>query len=1041
MTPIRPICQRFPILPHVLPSLLLAIVLTVLVCWNPFGAPPQTACLHVLIKTSASGAASLDTDVDGLGLGGRPSISSRVVGGGQVNHLRFEFMAGELHSFVLTPLDRPGLVEIQRCWLATSDDRLIAEIPPSGLAPGENDYREKLPDGSVRVGPRGGALVEPLSFGPPKPINVAVEVPPSAGKIALVLVLSFAGFLGVSLALERGREKLLHLGETAHGWASGRPRLAILLVAAIAVGLATFPVIFLGKSFVSPDNGVSLLYPTFPTVPGAEGGHMENPAGSDLHATMYWHLPVSVMEHQAIFQDGEFPLWNRFSWAGYGLLGQGMSMIGDPLHVAVILAGSKAWAWDVKFVVARFLFALGIGWLVFRTSRSLGAALLLTISAPFIGFFFYRYCHLANISLCYSPWILLAWVEGVRARTLRRAALWSGLLIFANWWELNSGTAKESSALILFLNAAGGLMMLLAHEPWRWRAARLAAFAWASVVFLLLSAPLWLVFLDTLSKAWSIYDTPKVFQIQPGLMIGLFDDIFFRQLVPSEYVFDPSLNFFVLLGVGWALVRLRALAQERLFLAALLAAFFLAAIAFGVVSPTLLATVPILRNISHFDNTFSCVLFILLFVIAGYGLREGIARINRAEWRGDWLLVITFVGILLAAYFGFTQASHRVGRTFLAVGETLPKSPFFLRYVPALAGALAFLPWAGRQVLLRRPAAPTWALAALCLFVVLHFRHGMYGQTKFDLYTMNPQKRLELQKIASPAIAHLHAAMKEPARVLGTGFTMSVGFNAIQGLESLTAGDALMNPRMIALVDALGIPRVDGWRIAVHRHRYEALHRSLDMLNVRYLLSSLEKPELPQTRLLGKYDLILEESPTAWPRAFFTDTVGSFPDVATLGKMVRGGDGRPFAAMPPAAQARLPAFLRREAGGQTVVAAANYHLTNNTTTFEIDAPTPGLAVLMEANVPGDILVSVDGQPAECLTVDYAFRGVVIDRPGRHVIQFRYWPAILEPALSLGAVGLACLLLSGWVLWRTRRPMAGPSLEKAPVDDSLATANP
>jgi len=41
-----------------------------------------------------------------------------------------------------------------------------------------------------------------------------------------------------------------------------------------------------------------------------------------------------------------------------------------------------------------------------------------------------------------------------------------------------------------------------------------------------LSAPLWLVFLDALSKAWTPYDKPQIYQMQPGLAIGLFDDIF-----------------------------------------------------------------------------------------------------------------------------------------------------------------------------------------------------------------------------------------------------------------------------------------------------------------------------------------------------------------------------------------------------------------------------------------------------------------------------------------------------------------------------------
>lgn len=1041
MSQALPIRRQFSILPHVLPSLLLAIVLTVLICWNPFGAPPQSACLHVILKASNDGSANLDTDIDGFGVGMRPPVSALVEGGGRVNHLRFEFIAGQLCSFFFTPLDRPGRVEIQRCWLATPDDRWIADIPPSELVPGENDHGDVQPDGSVRIWPRGEASLQPLGFEPPKPINVVVDIPPSAGQIALVFAASFAGLLGISLVLERRREKLLHLGETVRAWVAGRPRFAIFLVAVIAVGIATFPVIFLGKSFVSPDNGVRLLYSTFPTVPGAEGGRMENPAGSDLQATMYWGLPASVMEHRAIFKDGEFPLWGRYGWAGFGFLGQGMSMIGDPLHIGVILAGSTAWAWDAKFIVARILFALGIGWLVYRTSRSLSAALLLTLSAPFMGFFIYRFCHVANFSLCYSPWILLAWVEGARARTIQRAALWSGLLIFADWWQLNSGTAKESSALILFLNATGGLMMLFARESWRWRGARLAVFAWASVLFLFLSAPLWALFLDTLSKAWTVYDTPRIYQLQPGLLIGLFDDIFFRQWVPMESLFNPSANFFVLLGVGWALVRLRALAPESLFLAPSVAAFGTATLAFGVVSPTLLANIPMLRNVAHFDNTCSCVLFILLFVMAGFGLREGMARVGRVEWRGDWILVMTLVAVLLAAYFGLTQASHRVGRTFLAIGETLPKSPFFMTYVSVLVGALALLPWAGRQVLRRRAAAPIWALVALCLFAVLHFRFGMYLQTKFDLYVMNPQKRLDLQKVVSPALVRLHEVATEPARVLGTNFTMTTGFNVIQGFESPSSADALMSPQVINLIDALHIPRVDGWRVVVRHENYEALHRSFDMLNVRYLLSMPDQSELPGTRRIDKSDLVLEESETAWPRAFFTDAVETFSDVAGLGKRVREGDGRPFAAVPPAVQAKLGVPLRDGVRAPAVVPAGNYRLTTNTTSFEVDAPSPGLAVLMEANVPGDIEAFVDGQPAECITVDHAFRGVLIEKPGRHVVYFRYWPAVLGPALSLSAVGFVCLLLSAWVLRRSQRKVPGTHAVGATANESLvATAH-
>jgi len=1018
--------QQSTVVSHLLPSLILAMVATVLICWNPFGAPPQSALLHVALRASGDGVAKLDTDIDGFGLGMRPAISAPVAGGPQVNQLRFDFIPGRLCALVFTPLDRPGAVEIQRCWLTTATGRVIAEIPPSEFTPGEGDSSEIGPGGALRLRSPAATPLKPVKFQPPVPIDAAFETPPSAGKIFVVGGASLAVFFLISVALDQRRERWLRLARGIRDWTTARPRRAILLAAILSTVIGTFPVIFCGKSFVSPDNGVQLLYEKFPTVPGAEGGHTENPAGSDLQATMYWGLPASVLEHRAIFQDGEFPLWSRYGWAGDGFLCQGMSMIGDPVHVAVILAGSKAWAWDAKFIVARILFALGIGLLVLRTSRSLPAALLLTLSAPFMGFFFYRFCHVANFSLCYSPWILLAWMEGAQAPTMRRASLWAGFLIFADWWQLNSGTAKECSALLLFLNATGGLVFLLARESWRWRAARLALFGWASVLFLLLSAPLWYLFLDSLGKAWTVYDTPKIYQLQPGLLIGLFDDIFLRQFVPLEYVFSPSANFFVLLGAAWAMVRLRVLTRDRVFLAIALAAFFVATLAFGVVSPGLLAKIPMLRNVSHFDNTFSCVLFTLLFILAGFGLREGMARVKLAAWRTDWMFAMTLVALLLAAYFGLTQASHRVGRSFFAVGETLPKSAFFMVYVPILVAAIALLPWAGRQVLLRRTAAPAWALAGLCLFAALHFRHGMYGQTKFDLYVMNPKKRLDLQSVTSPALARLHTAMAaEPARVLGLDFVMTAGFSTIQGWESPTSADALMNPRMLALVDALGIPRVDGWRIVVHHDRFEPLHRSLDMLNVRYLLSSPDQPDLPAMRLLTRADLVLEESETVWPRAFFTDAVGVYSDVAELGRMVREGNGHPFAAMPAAEQAHLPAPLRRDVREPVLVPGKGYRLTNNATSFEIDAPSPGLAVLQEANVPGDIEASVDGQPADCLTVNHVFRGVVIESPGHHVVQFRYWPAVLSPALSLSAVGLVCLLLSAWML-RRNRPVSPPA---------------
>jgi hypothetical protein len=596
------------------------------------------------------------------------------------------------------------------------------------------------------------------------------------------------------------------------------------------------------------------------------------------------------------------------------------------------------------------------------------------------------------------------------------------------------------SALLLFTNATGGLMLLFAAQPARQRMLRLAIFAWANVLFLLLSAPLWMTFLDALDKAHTSYDVPRVYQMTPGLAIGLFDDIFHRQFMPMEFLFNPSANFFVLLGVMWALARARALAAERMLWAVTMPAVAAAALAFGVVSPATAAAIPFIKSIYHFDNTFSCVLIVLLFVVAGFGLRECLTRMRAVEWRGDWAMMLTFVGVLVAAFFGLSDAAHRVGITFLKVGETIPKSPFFAGYVPALLAALAILPWAWRQAWLRRPAAAAWALVAICAFATLHFRHGMYLETKFDFYTRNPKSRTDLRHLTSPALQAVRADSNEPARVVGLDWEMVPGFSAVLGFETISGPDALMNPAMMRLVDALGFKRIWDWRIKVNEEEFASVHRALDMLNVRYILRAPDEDGYvpPGSKVISTSDLKVIESETAWPRAFFTDTVGTYNSGPELRRLVEQGDGRPFAVQPAMLRARLH-VPKQDLAQRIVEPAHNYKLTNNSTTFEVDAPAPGIAVLMEANEISDTLASVDGKPAWVMPINHAFGGVYIAQPGHHIVKFEHWPAALDRALNLFFVGLAALALSIFWWWRTGRATPKTkSIEPAPAE--LVTAS-
>ena len=148
--------------------------------------------------------------------------------------------------------------------------------------------------------------------------------------------------------------------------------------------------------------------------------------------------------------------------------------------------------------------------------------------------------------------------------------------------------------------------------------------------------------------------------------------------------------------------------------------------------------------------------------------------------------------------------------------------------------------------------------------------------------------------------------------------------------------------------------------------------------------------------------------------------------VEDLAHQIETGDGRPFAAVAPELRAQLASFSPKDPAQRIVVKKAqNYRLTNNTTSFEINAPSAGLAVLMEANVPGDIRAFVDGRTAPCLTVNHAFRGVFIEQAGRHVVKFAYWPRVLGPALWVAGVGMIALLLSVWFWFRAGRRHYSP----------------
>lgn len=968
-----------------LPALLAGLLAVLLLHVRPF-SPQESYVLEVELSASMEGRARLYFD-RGNGFVDYDSSAALVQRGAQT--IRFALPECTVARLRLWPLDRVGSVSIERAEIVgpggveripvpgVQQDRAAAAFevkpgwgpeyvfsPPVKLA-GKGDFRAMRAAGDFALYFAGVALV-----------MILAALVPDGAKTVLV---RWAG------AVRRGFEKV--------------PHLVLLLSAVGATAMSCYPVVFAGRSFVSPGNGVLLLYDDVPTLPGAPPPPGEDARGSDTGALMWAHVPYSVIEHRAVFHDKELPLWNRYNYCGVPLLGQGMSMLGDPLHWLPITHAGAPWAWDLKFLLAKVFFSLGVGLCVRAVTGRLWLAVMLSISASFLGFFSYRFNHPAFFAMCYSPWILHAWIRA--AGTKGRVWPWALAVALANFWQMNTGVMKESAMLIAGLNFTGFLMVMDSREGNRLR--KVGAMLWGFGLFVLLSAPCWLVFLDALKHSWTPYDTPKAFQIQPALALGLFDDLFYRQFTQWENHFNPSANFLILLGCGWAVANVRTLWAERAFAPLFVGALISGAFVFGVIPAAVITRVPFLANIEHIDNTFSVVLIAHLIPLAGFGLRAMWDASRTPRMAGDWLAAMAVIGGLFALYYGSAQA---IQRGMAVTGAPMRVSEVFAWYCAGLAGVLLALPWVVRSIRVG-PGLGTVMLAALGLFI-LHFHHGMWTGTQFDYYVMNPQRRAELA-IRSPGLEHVRAAIAasgEPSRVAGYRRALVPGFNGVLGFEHFAGADALVGREQRELAELIGTPPMWGWRWQLGTEGAGSVSLSLcNLWGVRWLVAMpCDAPDGVPTG-----DLALMENPDAWPRAFFTNRVVQCNSLANFVELLPGRG--PFAAVTPVKPKDSAPARAGDLEGALHKAATGYRLTANTTAFEIEASEPGVAVLTETYQQGNWIVKLDGRRVEPFRVNHAFMGVEIPTAGRHSLHFEYWPRVMNAALWLGLAGGILLLLT------------------------------
>ncbi len=762
---------------------------------------------------------------------------------------------------------------------------------------------------------------------------------------------------------------------------------AIMFVSLIAVVVSCYPVVFCGKSYVSVTSGTPLVYEVWPTLPETPSTPITDIHGSDCAATMVWGVPVSFIESRGLLEQGELPLWNRYGHAGDTLIGQGVSMIGDPLHWIVISGRGAAGAWDLKFLVAKFLFCVGFGWLILRLFGSLPLSLLFTALSAYCGAFFFVYSHPSFFVFCYAPWILLSAAQLLDLQ-IANYARWGVVWLVANVACLNAGDIELAAILIGGLNL-WALVLALAGAV---RLRVLLRFAVAGVLFLALAAPFWVSFLVALPGTFSLHSQVKVFQFSPTNLLGILDDVFFR-LPKGTLTFPaPAPGSSLLVGVGTiiSLLRWKQFKREPGFWVNTAALFLWGGCAFGWVPSSVLSAVPLLNRIGHTQTGFCFLLGVHLLIQSAYGFKGLTSDLRFRRTVVDFLLAGLIFGIIVLMYA-------------LGIGFQKPSMPWAY-FVLASVGAFG-APFLFAFLRSRNPSVPAagW-LGIILLGFIPHLRFGLYNFGP-DSLLMIPGPRTVLNP-PSPAIDSVKADHSGPFRIAGLGWTFFGDYAAVYGLEDIRSCAPLSDDELVRMLRAFpGVTSYrESWQISLTDPG--KAHALLNFLNVKYLLTSqLVNPDKALGfQLFTQSDMSVVENLEVWPRAYFLNQVIPISARIDFMKFLAADRKEPFAALTPEEIAAHPEISGLVTTNRpTISPATNYQLLPNSTAFDVHAGSAGLVCLTEGQGK-DFVATANGVRKTILTVNRAFKGIYLDQSGDYHIEFVVSPALLAAGLRFVLAG-------------------------------------
>ena len=787
-------------------------------------------------------------------------------------------------------------------------------------------------------------------------------------------------------------------------WNKRHPILAIVFVALAAVVINCYPIIFCGRSFVSPPAGTPMVYGWYPALPGMKNSIPSGQAhGSDAWATELWGVPVGFVESRSLMDYGELPLWNRYGHGGDTLIGQGVSMLGDPLQLIVILGRGSAGAWDVKFLVAKFLFCAGFGMLILRLLGSRPLSVIYTALAAYCGAFFFINNHPVFFVFCYAPWILLsalAWLDVQSGRHVRWGL--GGLLV--NFACFNAGHVEVAVDLIGGLNlVAVACALTKSRKVGDWTKV-LGRMALGTLLFLGLTAPVWMAFLGALEGSYSLHPAGKAIQLPVMCLPGAFDDLFYLLAKDNTAAaLAPGTSLLVLAGGILSVLRWWQLKGDSFFWINSGAVLLWSGCVFGWVPAFVLSSIPFLNRVSHIYTDFSFLLVIHLTIQSAYGFKclAQDENFRRTAADGFWMILI-FGGMLLAFCLGINH-------------HPVPWNYFACAAAGAVGAPLLFVFLKSRH---RRISVTGWTLIAVLGFIP-QFRFGLYHAGN-DALLLIPGSRAVLNA-PSPAIDRIKTDQAVPFRVVGVDYNLFSDYSAVYDIENICSCAPLSNGEYIDLIRNFpGIEFSEGWTIrVVDPIKAQPL---LNLLNLKYLLTppDVRLQDGLAFRVIERSDFAVMENLEVWPRAFFASQIVSIASNPEFVKRLLSNGKRPFVALTPEEIQKQPGLRTLETAKDVIISpATNYQLLPNSTAFDVHAASAGMICLAEGQAK-DFTATANHEPKEVLTVNRAFKGVYLDKPGDYHVKFTYRPRYWHLSCALFFISACCIIaLAAWVAFRAR----------------------